>query len=83
MNDNLGEEVEGARCNLTRRYLLATAGVATVGGVLAGTALAAGGKDPGKDAAPAAAPPLPWTWQKIDPMDAGRNAYRNYHEKGG
>lgn len=83
MNDNLEEGMEGAGCNLTRRYLLATAGVATVGGVLAGTALAAGGKDPAKDATPAAAPPLPWTWQKIDPMEAGRTAYRNYHVKGG
>ena len=79
MNDNLEEGVERARCNLARRYLLATAGVATVGGVLAGTAMAAGVKD----ATPAAAPPLPWKWQKIDPMEAGRNAYRYYHEKGG
>jgi hypothetical protein len=36
-------------------------------------------------AAPAAenAPPLPWPWVKLDPMEAGRRAYRSYLEKKG
>jgi hypothetical protein len=36
-------------------------------------------------AAPAAenAPPLPWPWVKLDPMEAGRLAYRSYLEKKG
>ena len=26
----------------------------------------------------APAPPLPWKWTKLDPLEAGRRAYRNY-----
>jgi hypothetical protein len=26
----------------------------------------------------APAPPLPWKWTKLDPMEAGTRAYRNY-----
>jgi len=26
---------------------------------------------------------LPWPWVKIDPMEAGRRSFHNYHEKGG
>lgn len=25
-----------------------------------------------------AAPPLPWKWTKLDPMEAGTRAYQNY-----
>ena len=31
----------------------------------------------------AAAPPLPWKWVRLDPLEAGRRAYRFYKEKGG
>jgi len=34
-------------------------------------------------AAPAAAPPLPWKWVKLDPLEAGRRAYRAYLKEGG
>jgi hypothetical protein len=30
-----------------------------------------------------AAPPLPWPWVKLDPMEAGTRAYRSYLEKKG
>ncbi len=26
----------------------------------------------------APAPPLPWKWTKLDPLEAGRRAYQNY-----
>ena len=29
------------------------------------------------------APPLPWKWVKLDPLEAGRRAYRAYLEHGG
>jgi hypothetical protein len=29
------------------------------------------------------APPLPWKWTELDPLEAGRRAYRFYKEKGG
>ena len=28
-------------------------------------------------------PPLPWKWATLDPLEAGRRAYRFYKEKGG
>jgi hypothetical protein len=31
----------------------------------------------------AAAPPLPWKWVKIDPLEAGRRAFRAYLEHKG
>jgi hypothetical protein len=30
-----------------------------------------------------AAPPLPWKWVNLDPLEAGRRAYRFYFDKGG
>jgi hypothetical protein len=32
---------------------------------------------------PPEAPPLPWKWVELDPLEAGRRAYRNYPIKGG
>ena len=32
---------------------------------------------------PAPAPPLPWKWTKLDPLEAGRRAYRAYLSGGG
>jgi len=29
------------------------------------------------------APPLPWPWVKLDPIEAGRRAYRAYLSEGG
>jgi hypothetical protein len=29
------------------------------------------------------APPLPWKWPKLDPLEAGRRSYRSYLEKKG
>ncbi len=29
------------------------------------------------------APPLPWPWAKLDPMEAARRAYHAYHKEGG
>ena len=65
--------------SISRRSVLA--GSATLlagGGIGAGlTALASAPE------APAGAPPLPWKWVKLDPLEAGRRAYRYYKEKGG
>jgi hypothetical protein len=36
---------------------------------------------PAPKAAPA--PPLPWKWVKLDPLEAGRRAYRGYLTGGG
>lgn len=63
-----------------------SSGVISRRGVLKGSAaLLAGGiagrisNAYGAPKAPAAkAPPLPWKWTKLDPMEAGRRAYQNY-----
>ncbi len=62
-------------------------------GMVAGSAIfllgAVGGRISNAHAASAAvpaaesAPPLPWPWVKLDPMEAGRRAYRSYLEKKG
>ena len=64
---------------LSRRNFLEGAGIFMAGGVLGvGTSLASA-------PAPTAgsAPPLPWKWVKLDPMEAGSRAYHIYLEAGG
>lgn len=79
MKRHSGEK--GAGGCLTRRNFIATAGMVAAGGVLAGGAMADLGA--AKQAPSVAAPPLPWPWVKIDPLEAGRKAFQIYHEKGG
>jgi hypothetical protein len=57
----------------SRRGFLAGSASLLVGG--AACAYAVTGPD--KTVQPAA-PPLPWKWAKLDPLDVGRRAYRNY-----
>jgi hypothetical protein len=57
---------------LTGSASLLVGGAVGVVGTVAATAQAgAGAPDPG-------APPLPWKWARLDPLEAGRRAYRNY-----
>jgi hypothetical protein len=64
----------------TRRQLLAGSAALIAGGAV-GSVVAAGataGPELSADA-----PPLPWKWARLDPLEAGRRAYRFYKEKGG
>jgi len=64
----------------SRRLFLKAGGALLAGGVLGSTAVKASqGPQPPIDAAP----PLPWKWRSIDPMDAGSRAYRFYLDTGG
>ena len=57
----------------SRRSLLAGSAALLTGGLVSGI--------PNIFASPAPktmAPPLPWKWVKLDPLEAGRRAYRNY-----
>jgi hypothetical protein len=63
--------------NLSRRKFLAAAGVAAAGSVLAGC------NSGTTTAAAATSPPLPWTYTKLDPEEAGRRGYKNYKLHGG
>ena len=64
---------------VSRRNVLAVSAALLAGGGLGSgvTALAA------TPAAATGAPPLPWKWAKLDPLEAGRRAYHYYKDKGG
>ena len=82
MNRQLKDEDE--QClngRMSRRSFITTAGMVAVGGVLAGGAMAAVAGT--KEAAPVTSPILPWTWVRLDPMEAGKRAFQTYHAKGG
>jgi hypothetical protein len=64
----------------SRRLFLKTGGAFLAGGVLG--SIAANASD-GPKSAVDGAPPLPWKWGSIDPMEAGARAYRIYLEAGG
>jgi len=66
--------------SLSRRNFITTAGIFVAGGIA--------GYGTSSLAAPATSkatepPPLPWKWVKLDPLEAGRRAYRSYLEKKG
>jgi hypothetical protein len=64
---------------LSRRNFLTGAGVFMAGGALGlGASLA-----PAADPTAGTAPPLPWKWGKIDPLEAGSLAYHYYLDSGG
>jgi hypothetical protein len=65
--------------SLSRRNFMTKAGVFAAGGIAGyGSSLAL---PPPKTVAEP--PPLPWKWVKLDPLEAGRRAYRSYLEKKG
>ncbi|MCM2310151.1 MAG: C-GCAxxG-C-C family protein [Steroidobacteraceae bacterium] len=65
--------------SISRRSVLAASAALVAGGGI-GVELTALAASP---AAPAGAPPLPWKWVRLDPLEAGQRAYRYYKEKGG
>jgi hypothetical protein len=64
---------------ISRRTVLTGSALLLTGGIA--------GRITNAYAAPASpsapAPPLPWKWTKLDPLEAGRRAYRSYLEKKG
>ena len=65
--------------SISRRNFMTTAGVFLAGGIAGyGSSLAL--PPTPKVTEP---PPLPWPWVKLDPLEAGRRAYRFYLEKKG
>ena len=66
--------------NPSRRNMLVGSGAMIVGGVAGrATAPVSAATSP----AQASAPPLPWKWPKIDPMEAGTRTYHAYLQQGG
>jgi hypothetical protein len=64
---------------VSRRHMLKGSALLLTGGIVGGMSNACSAPIPTS----AAAPPLPWKWAKLDPMEAGRRAYRSYLEKKG
>jgi hypothetical protein len=66
---------------VSRRSMLRQSAALLAGGAVGG-AVAAYAAAPAEGEMPQAAPPLPWKWVTLDPLEVGRRAYRNY-PKGG
>ncbi len=67
---------------LSRRNLLTGSAALLASGAMGGSLGAYAAVAPAGAEAPAA-PPLPWKYVNLDPLEAGRRAYRNYFDKGG
>ena len=63
----------------SRRSILTGSAMLLVGGIVGRVSSAYGAPT----TAATAAPPLPWKWVKLDPLEAGRRAYRAYLKEGG
>jgi hypothetical protein len=64
---------------ISRRNFITKAGIFLAGGIAGhGTGFALT-----PDSTVTEPPPLPWKWVKLDPLEAGRRAYRSYLEKKG
>ena len=64
----------------SRRSMLVGSAALLTGGIVSGIQNVYGGPAPKTKCA---APPLPWKWVKLDPLEAGRRAYRHYLENKG
>jgi len=67
----------------SRRSMLAGSAVLLAGGAMGGVVAAYAASATATPEASAGAPPLPWKWVTLDPLEAGRRAYRYYFDKGG
>ena len=69
--------------NLSRRGFLNTAGIAAVGGLVVAASGSLLTDNWAKATTGPAAPPLPWKYMELDPLEAGKRGYKSYLEKGG
>ena len=65
----------------SRRDMLTGSASLLAGGLIGGAAVAHA--TPDTTTQQDGPPPLPWKWVTLDPLEAGRRAYRNYPIKGG
>jgi hypothetical protein len=74
LKEESDEETRGEAEVCSRRSIVKGSAALLVGGIAGhiSNAIAA----PAPTFAPA--PPLPWKWTKLDPMEAGTRAYRTY-----
>ncbi len=63
----------------SRRSILTGSAMLLAGGIAGRISTAYGAAKPAGEKAP----PLPWKWAKLDPLEAGRRSFRAYLEQGG
>jgi len=73
------KEREEESVAVSRRSILKSSAILLMGGVAGRVSSAYSATEP----AVQAAPPLPWKWVQLDPLEAGKRAYRAYLEKKG
>jgi len=67
----------------SRRNILTGSAALLIGGAVGGVLSACATTTTNKDCKTAQEPPpLPWKWVKLDPLEAGQRAYRNYFDGG-
>ena len=81
MEKKEGVEKKEGDGSFTRRSVLTGSAALLVGGAL-GAGISSVGASPAPTEAPAGAPPLPWKYVNLDPLETGRLAFR-FYEKGG
>ena len=82
-HDEMQPEEQSEMQACSRRSILAGSAAMLVGGALGGVMSAYAATNPKKAKKGASeAPPLPWKWVKLDPLEAGQRAYRNYFDGG-
>ena len=72
------KEQEKSSTLSTRRNFMTKAGIFLAGGITGCASFQSAETQPKSEP-----PPLPWPWAKLDPMEAGRRAYRGYLTKPG
>ena len=77
-NQSAGVPGEG-NSGTSRRSMLFGSGSLLVGGIVGRATVAEAAPQPQA----LAAPPLPWPWTRLDPMEAGTRAYKTYLTKKG
>ena len=66
---------------LSRRNFITKAGIFVAGGIAGCTSRALPPTPTATESPVTEPPPLPWKWTKLDPLEAGRRAYRGYLTK--
>ena len=79
----MSEQKKNEAGRLSRRRMLKQSATLLVGGAVGCAMGACAATKPAARELPPTAPPLPWKWVELDPLEAGRRAYRNYPVKGG
>lgn len=68
---------------ISRRNMLKGSALFLAGGIAGSIGAACTTTPAAKAKTTSKAPPLPWKWVELDPVEAGTRAYRHYHSDGG